>query len=43
MLSKTSSKKKILEMYASVIKREQAKLDGDKKPEKHKKLEAADV
>jgi hypothetical protein len=27
LLAKTSSKKKILEMYASVIKREKAKLD----------------
>jgi hypothetical protein len=37
LLAKTSSKKKILEMYASVIKREQAKLDGSKKPEKRRK------
>jgi hypothetical protein len=32
LLAKSSSKKKILEMYSSVIKREQAKLDGSKKP-----------
>jgi hypothetical protein len=38
LLAKTSSKKKILEMYASVIKREQAKLDGSKKPEKRQKI-----
>ena len=37
LLSKTSSKKKVLEMYASVIKREQAKLDGSRNPEKRKK------
>ena len=37
LLSKTSSKKKILEMYASVIKREQAKLHGSKNPENAKK------
>jgi hypothetical protein len=36
----TSSKKKILEMYASVIKREQANLDGSKKPEKRRKIVA---
>ena len=35
MLAKNSSKKKILEMYASVIQREQAKLKD--KPEKRKK------
>jgi hypothetical protein len=40
LLGKTSSKKKILEMYASVIKREQAKLDGSKKPEKRLKFVA---
>ena len=40
LLAKTSSKKKILEMYASVIKREQAKLDGSKKPEKRRKIVA---
>jgi hypothetical protein len=38
LLAKTSSKKKILEMYASVIKREQAKLNGSKKPEKRRKI-----
>jgi hypothetical protein len=38
LLAKTSSKKKILEMYASIIKREQAKLDGSKKPEKRRKI-----
>jgi hypothetical protein len=37
LLAKTSSKKKILEMYASVVKREQAKLEGNKKREKHEK------
>ena len=38
LLSKSSSKKKILDMYASVIKREQAKLQGKKKPEKRRKI-----
>ena len=42
LLSKTSSKKKILEMYASVIKREQAKLDGSKNPEKRPKMVQAE-
>ena len=37
LLSKTSSKKKTLDMYASVIKQEQAKLDGKKKPDKRRK------
>ncbi len=41
LLAKTSSKKKILEMYASVIKRDQAKLEGNKKPEKHRKIVAS--
>jgi hypothetical protein len=40
LLARTSSKKKILEMYASVIKKEQAKLDGSKKPEKWRKIVA---
>jgi hypothetical protein len=40
LLAKTSSKKKTLEMYASVIKREQAKLDGSKKSEKRRKIVA---
>jgi hypothetical protein len=43
LLAKTSSKKKILEMYASVIKREQAKLDGSKKPEKRRKMVASEI
>jgi hypothetical protein len=38
LLAKTSFKKKILEMYDSVIKREQAKLDGSKKLEKCRKI-----
>ena len=38
LLSKSSSKKKILDMYASVIKREQAKLGGKKKPDKRRKI-----
>ena len=37
LLSKQSSKKKILEMYASVIRREQAKLE-EEKPQKRKKV-----
>ena len=41
LLSKQSSKKKILEMYASVIRREQAKLEDDKPP-KRKKIIAPD-
>jgi hypothetical protein len=40
LLAKTSFKKKILEMYASVIKREQAKLDSSKTPEKRRKIVA---
>ena len=40
LLAKTSSKKKILEMYLFVIKREQAKLDGSKNPEKRRKIVA---
>jgi hypothetical protein len=40
LLAKISSKKKILEMYASVINREQAKLDDSKKPEKRRKIVA---
>jgi hypothetical protein len=40
LLAKTSSKKKILEMYDCVIKREQAKFDGSKKPEKRWKIVA---
>lgn len=36
LLSKQSSKKKILEMYASVIRREQAKLDEEKPPKRKK-------
>ena len=39
LLSKQSSKKKILEMYASVIRREQAKLE-EEKPQKRKKVTA---
>jgi hypothetical protein len=41
LLSKQSSKKKILEIYASVIRREQAKLEDDKPP-KRKKIIAPD-
>ena len=37
LLSKQSSKKKVLEMYASVIRREQAKLE-EEKPQKRKKI-----
>jgi len=37
LLSKQSSKKKILEMYASVIRREQAKLE-EERPPKRKKI-----
>jgi hypothetical protein len=37
LLAKTSSKKKILEIYASVIKRAQVKLDGSKNPGKRRK------
>jgi hypothetical protein len=40
LLARTSSKKKILEIYASIIKREQAKLDGSKKPKKSRKIVA---
>jgi hypothetical protein len=40
LLAKASFKKKILEMYASVVKSEQAKLDGSKKPEKRRKIVA---
>jgi hypothetical protein len=40
LLAKTAFKKKILEMYASVIKKEQAKLDGSQKPEKRRKIVA---
>jgi len=36
LLSKQSSKKKILEMYASVIRREQAKLEAEKPPKRNK-------
>jgi hypothetical protein len=36
LLAKTPFKKKILEMYAFIIEREQAKLDGSKKPEKRR-------
>jgi hypothetical protein len=38
LLAKTSSKKKFLDMYASLIKREKAKLRSKKKPEKRKKM-----
>jgi hypothetical protein len=41
LLSKQSSKKKILEMYASVIRREQTKLE-DERPQKRKKIIAPD-
>jgi hypothetical protein len=37
-LVKESSKKKILRIYALIIKSEQANLDGKKKPERHKKI-----
>jgi hypothetical protein len=37
LLSKQSSKKKILEMYSSVIRREQAKLE-EERPQKRKKI-----
>jgi hypothetical protein len=40
LLAKTSSKMKILEIYPSVTKREQVKLDGSKKPEKRRKIVA---
>jgi hypothetical protein len=40
LLAKISSKKKILKMYAYVIKREQAKLEGNKKPEKLRNIVA---
>ena len=38
VLVKTSSKKKIMDMYASVIRQEQAKLDSKKKPDKLRKI-----